>query len=65
MVSTHDPKAIIEAKTSIQAELDRIVGNFGRSLRKGNAAVEILAMGTGQEYKHTKVSKRETGLLRA
>jgi hypothetical protein len=66
MVSTHDPKAIIEAKASIQSKLDEIVGNFGESLRKGNAAVELLMMGTtGQEYKPTKVSKRGTELLRA
>jgi succinylglutamate desuccinylase len=65
MVSTHDPEAIMEAKTFIQADLNRIVGNFGKSLRKGNAAVEILMMGTRQEYQHTKVSKREKELLRA
>lgn len=55
----------MEAKTFIQADLNRIVGNFGKSLRKGNAAVEILMMGTRQEYQHTKVSKREKELLRA
>jgi hypothetical protein len=66
MVSTHDPNAIIEAKAFIQSEIDRIVGDFGKSLRRGNAAVETLMMGTtGQENKHTEVSKRGTELLRA
>jgi hypothetical protein len=57
MVSTNDPKTTFEAKASIQAELDRIAGDFLKSLRKGNAAVEILMMGMDQKSQYTENPK--------
>ena len=46
-----------EAKAFIEAELDRIVKNFEKSLRKCNKAAEILVMGTEQKPTHCKNSE--------
>jgi len=48
MVNTHVPKTYVEAKASIQLELDKIVDGFGRSLRKGNKAAGVLLMSTAR-----------------
>jgi hypothetical protein len=46
-----------EAKAFIEAELDSIVKNFEKSLRKCNKAAEILVLGTEQEPIHCKNSE--------
>ena len=52
MVNTFDPRTNSEAKAFIEAELDGIVANFEKSLRRCNNAAEILMMGADREYKH-------------
>jgi hypothetical protein len=57
MVNTRDTKKAYEAKAFVQAELDRIVEQFGESLRKGATAAELLMMDTAQKYKNTQNSR--------
>jgi hypothetical protein len=57
MVNTRDTKATYEAKAFVQAELDRILEQFGESLRRGTEAAELLMMTTDPEYKHTQNSR--------
>ena len=52
MMKTFGPKTNSEAKAFIAAELDDIVENFEKSLRRCNKTTEILVMGTEREYKH-------------
>ena len=59
MVNTFDPRSNSEAKAFIEAELDSIVENFEKSLRKCNKAAELLMMGTEREYKPRKNSPLE------
>jgi hypothetical protein len=56
MVNALDPRTNSEAKAFIEAELDRIVANFEKSLRSCNKAAEILMMGVDRKYKHPRNS---------
>jgi hypothetical protein len=56
MVNTFDPRTGSEAKAFIKAELDSIVANFEKSLRRCNKGAEILMMKADREYKHPKNS---------
>ena len=51
-MNTFVPRTNSDAKAFIEAELDSIVANFEKSLRRCNKAAEILMMGANREYKH-------------
>jgi len=48
MMNTFDPDASSVARATINAEIDRIVENFGKSLQSCNKAAELLITGTGE-----------------
>jgi hypothetical protein len=50
------PKTIVEAKSTIQTELDRIAEDFSKSLRRCRDAAEFLMNGSErQEVKQAKL----------
>jgi len=57
MAIHYDSRTQSKATAAIQAELDRIDRNFGRSLRLCNKAAELLMMGAGQEFNNIRHSK--------
>ena len=57
MATSYDSETKTKATAVIQAELDRINRNFGRSIRMCNEAVELLMMGACQEVNDTRHSK--------
>jgi hypothetical protein len=57
MAISYDSQTKMKATAAIQAELDRINRNFGRSLRMCNEAADLLMMGAGQQFNDTQHSK--------
>jgi len=57
MAIHHDSQAKAKATAAIQAELERIYRNFGRSLNLCNESAELLMMGVGQEFSDLRHSK--------
>jgi hypothetical protein len=53
MVNTFDPDASSVARATINAEIDRIVENFGKSLLSCNKAAELLITEPGRERRRS------------
>jgi hypothetical protein len=50
MANTYGPKTNVEVKATIQAEFDRIVEDFSKSLRRCRKAAEFLMSGSERQY---------------
>jgi len=61
MKNLYGPKTIAEAKSTIQAELDRIADDFSKSLSKCRDAAEFLMNGPEQQYSEAKKAKLKGG----
>jgi hypothetical protein len=57
MAISYELQTKMKATAAIQAELDRISRNFGRSLRMCNEAAELLMVGGGQQFNGTQHSR--------
>jgi hypothetical protein len=57
MANTCGPRTVVETKAIIQAELDRISADFGKSLHECREAAEFLMIGSEGQYNEPKKSK--------
>jgi hypothetical protein len=63
MTILYRPKTIVEARSIIQAELDRIADDFSKSLRRCRNAAEFLMKGPEQQCSEAKKAKLK-GVIR-
>jgi hypothetical protein len=61
MTNLYRPKTSVEAKSTIQAELDRIADDFSKSLRRCRDAAEFLMNGPERQYNAAKKTKLKAG----
>jgi hypothetical protein len=61
MKIVYRPKTIVEAKSTIQAELDRIADDFGKSLRRCRDAAQCLMNGPERQCNEAKQAKLKGG----
>jgi hypothetical protein len=61
MKNLYGPKTIVEAKSIIQAELDRIADDFSKSLRRCRDVAEFLMNGSERQYDEAKKAKLKGG----
>lgn len=61
MTNLYRPKTIVEAKSTIQAEIDRIADDFSKSLRRFRDAAEFLMNGPEPQYNEAKKAKSNGG----
>ena len=63
MTNLYRPKTSVEAKSTIQAELDRIADDFSKSLRRCRDVAEFLMNGPERQYNEAKKAKLKGGYL--
>jgi hypothetical protein len=61
MTNLYRPKTSVEAKSTIQAELDRIADDFSKSLRRCRDAAEFLIKEPERQYNAAKEAKPNGG----
>jgi hypothetical protein len=61
MTNLYRPKKTVDAKSIIQAELDRIADDFSKSLRRFRDAAEFLMNGPERQYNEAKNAKPKGG----
>jgi hypothetical protein len=50
MTNTHESKTNVEAKATIQAELDKIMEDFSRSISRCHETAEFLMSGSERQH---------------
>jgi len=61
MANIHEPKTNTEAKATIQAELDKIMEDFSRSISRCHETAEFLMSGSERQHNGAKKLKLRTG----
>jgi hypothetical protein len=61
MTNTHESKTNVEAKATIQAELDKIMEDFSKSISKCHETAEFLMSGSERQHNGAKKLKLRPG----
>ncbi len=61
MANIYEPRTIVDAKATIQAEFDRIAEDFSKSIRRCREAAEFLMNGPERQYNEAKKLKLKPG----